>query len=45
MKVSKVSKIGDFFSSNGANHARAIPVNNVPTSPTRDALLRMHINN
>jgi hypothetical protein len=39
MKVSKFSKTGDLFSSYGAYHARAVPVNNVPTSTTRDASL------
>jgi hypothetical protein len=35
----KFSKTGDFFSSNGANHARAVPINNVSTSPTSDVSL------
>jgi hypothetical protein len=39
MKVSKFSNTGDFFSSNSANNARAVPVNNVPTTATQDASL------
>jgi hypothetical protein len=39
MKVSKFSDTRDFFYSNGANHTRAVLVNGVPRSRTRDASL------
>jgi hypothetical protein len=39
MKVSKFSKIGEFFSYNGANHARAVLVSSVSTSPSQDVSL------
>ena len=34
---SKLFSKRDYFSNNGVNHAKAEPLNNVPTKPTRDA--------